>query len=166
MRRVAIAGIAVLLAIPLTVLGASSRAYAAGCVGSSCTGLSAETEGCSADAITAETAYIYDVNDSSQEDGYVQLRYSATCRATWAKVFDFYKPSCTKYACGVDGEAVVERTSTDSPSESCSEANGTLTGNAYVCTTNMINDENVTSVAFGSAPGSDASLNSATTSPY
>ncbi|MFI9360047.1 DUF2690 domain-containing protein [Kitasatospora sp. NPDC053057] len=53
---------------------------AGGCLGISCTGLDPQASGCGADAVTLTTANIQRVT--------IQIRYSAHCRAAWAKLTD------------------------------------------------------------------------------
>lgn len=158
MRKVAIIGIAFLLALPLSFLAPELKANAsANCYASTCTGEQAETEGCSADAYTAETVKIYDLILTAQEDGYVQLRYSPTCRSTWAKVF--WTPTGAEVVTEYPWAKV--QSSKASLHESC-----TVSTTGSECQTAMIDDLNpLTSVASGGVPGFNESFNSASTSP-
>lgn len=65
-------------------LSAAPPAFAAGCYASSCTGLDPVQAGCASDAET-----IYTINGvGSWGKGILQLRYSPSCAAAWAKIYD------------------------------------------------------------------------------
>lgn len=72
-RLGAFASASALAAIAL-ISGASPASAATSCYGSSCTGLDPATTVCQTDARTVRTA-----------DWGVELRYSPTCRAAWAR---------------------------------------------------------------------------------
>jgi hypothetical protein len=70
--------VAIMLVAPL--VGARPAA-AASCSANSCSHLDPQTNGCSADA--------YDLEAFNPEGAYtVELRYSPTCRAAWARITD------------------------------------------------------------------------------
>ncbi|GAB3148450.1 hypothetical protein GCM10027290_33190 [Micromonospora sonneratiae] len=77
---------AVLVAALVTVgaLVGASPAQAATCNGASCYGKNPYTEGCAGDAYTPTGAAF------SSAAGYVELRYSPSCNANWAKVSNSY----------------------------------------------------------------------------
>lgn len=63
-------------------LVAPSPAMAVTCSGSGCTGQDPLSTGCSADAITLTTEYVYGTYGAS----YVENRWSPTCKTNWARV--------------------------------------------------------------------------------
>jgi Protein of unknown function (DUF2690) len=68
----------------LVPLSAAAPAFAASCYASSCTGLDPINAGCSGDAET-----IYTVNGvGAWGTGVLQLRFSPSCDAAWAKISD------------------------------------------------------------------------------
>lgn len=77
--RTRLAVVAALLVALAMIVVAAPPALAASCYASSCTGKHPISTGCSADAITAK--------QNSGAGMTVQLRYSRTCRAAWARVF-------------------------------------------------------------------------------
>jgi hypothetical protein len=136
-----------LVSLPLYFLSPVTSARAASCYADTCTGHSATDTGCSADAYTAEETDAYDPG-TGEALGYVQLRYSPTCRATWAKVVGYLNP-CTTSACHWLPQAKVV------PSQGISEpciSNGVFntTYNGWACQTAMVDDLNpITSHAWG-----------------
>ena len=129
MRKAAISASAFALVAPLLLVGTASQANAAtSCYASSCTGLAAASTTCVNDA---EIIYSVNIIVQGYASGNVQLKYSPSCRATWARVIgnkgeiaSVTKPSLVEYctSSGVDG-----------------------TG----CNTAMINDANMKSEAYG-----------------
>jgi hypothetical protein len=83
MRKVAIGAAAFVVAVPLSFLGNSSAHAATTCYAKGCYNLPAASTTCVNDAYVAEQANIY---DGSAVVGNVQLKYSPSCRATWARV--------------------------------------------------------------------------------
>lgn len=73
--------------------------------------------------------------------GWVELRYSTTCLTTWARVYSYngYQPSVA-----YDASAVIHRNS-DGRQYSCAFS---YAGQTY-CYTPMVNDNGVTSYAWG-----------------
>ncbi|MFD4910156.1 DUF2690 domain-containing protein [Kitasatospora purpeofusca] len=59
---------------------AATPQVTAGCYGASCHGMDPVDAGCSADAYTVES------RDSAE--GTIELRYSPSCRANWARIYD------------------------------------------------------------------------------
>jgi len=126
-------------ATSLTVLGLAAAgtaiatpANAAGCYGSSCEGKDPAAY-CQSDAITPSNGAIW------LGSAYVELRYSPSCRAAWARISqadwvpqDQHAPTVT-----------VHRTS-DGKEYSCAVAAG-----ATGCYTKMVNDIGVKSYAKG-----------------
>ena len=89
---------------------------------------------CDASATTVKRADISTL-------GWVELRYSSTCRTTWARVYSYngYQPSIAYGA-----SALIHRNS-DGKQYSCSFS---YAGQTY-CFTPMVNDSGVTSYAWG-----------------
>ncbi|MFF9848846.1 DUF2690 domain-containing protein [Streptomyces litmocidini] len=73
-RKLATAGSALALAASGLLLTSSPASAATSCYGPSCTGLDPSTTVCQSDARTVRTG-----------DWGVELRYSPTCRAAWAR---------------------------------------------------------------------------------
>ncbi|MFF3602329.1 DUF2690 domain-containing protein [Streptomyces sp. NPDC002463] len=73
-RKLATAASALALAASGLLLSSSPASAATSCYGSSCTGLDPSTTVCQSDARTVRTS-----------DWGVELRYSPTCRAAWAR---------------------------------------------------------------------------------
>lgn len=71
-------GVLVVVSTMLISLALTSPASAATCFAGSCTGLSPETTGCAADAFTPRS--------HRAEGRLIELRYSPTCRAAWARI--------------------------------------------------------------------------------
>jgi len=162
MRKSVVALIAFSLGIPFTLLGHATPAFAASCYAASCTGHSAGSEGCSADAVTAEQAYIYDDRQTNVVVGIIQLRYSPTCRSTWAKVIGYVDD--TGYRTW--GGATIVSTSNSIPPYNCTADTYNSTYGGWACQTVMIDDLNpLKSWADGNAPTYDHSSSFADTSP-
>jgi hypothetical protein len=138
MRKLMVVAGAFSIAMPLTFL-IPGTASAATCSGYGCDGVSATASGCSSDAYTAEQVNVYDSHESGIELGYVQLRYSPSCRTVWAKTVNFNEGYVA---------AVVHRNS-DGVTESCSGGTYSSSYGGWACQTNMLYDGNVTSYAWG-----------------
>ncbi|MFI1801933.1 DUF2690 domain-containing protein [Streptomyces sp. NPDC020379] len=76
-RHPAAIGAILALAIPGAVVAASPASAATSCYGSSCTGLDPSSTTCADDARTVEVG---------GGTGEIQLRYSPSCRAAWARL--------------------------------------------------------------------------------
>ena len=63
------------------VAPAASPAAAVTCYGDYCSGQDPESSGCSADAYTIFTEYVYGTYGAS----YVEIRWSPTCKTNWAR---------------------------------------------------------------------------------
>ncbi len=162
MRKSVLAVIAFSLAVPFSFLGPASPAFAASCYASQCTGHSAGAEGCSADAYTAEQANLYDDRQTNVVVGVVQLRYSPTCRATWAKVIGYVNPTTA----GPWPGATIMSNSSTIPEYNCTATAYDSTYGGWACQTVMIDDLNpLKSTAWGEAQAYDHSFVSAYTSP-
>ena len=141
MRRAVISAIAFAVAAPLFLLGSIPEAHAAtSCSGSSCTGLLAANTTCASDAVVEEQTNIVE-GGTSTVIGNIQLKYSPSCRATWARVLDDYT--------GGPPWAEIKSSSSSIPTKSCNGTGVAGTG----CNTVMIDDLNLTSVASGGAEG-------------
>jgi hypothetical protein len=68
---------------PAADLEANDAAAKAGCSGSSCEGYDPNSKGCGSDAYTVASKYLY---SGSTQVGLVELRYSPSCNANWARV--------------------------------------------------------------------------------
>ncbi|MFF2408257.1 DUF2690 domain-containing protein [Streptomyces sp. NPDC058092] len=122
----------VFAALPATA-HAASAAPQGGCWGSSCTGKDPAAY-CAGDAYTVHSARI------GQTAGVIELRYSPSCEAAWARITgkrDIYNAGAPK--------AKVIRN--DGRTYSCEYSH--TNGNQTSCYTNMVNDHNFTSYAWG-----------------
>jgi hypothetical protein len=166
-RKVLIPAIAFSAAIPLFLLGNIPEAHAAtSCYGPQCTGKLAANTTCASDGEVVEQATIYDVITGA-DIGYIQLKYSPSCRATWARVI-----ADEAAASGSVGTTTARVISSDS-SISVPACNGSGVAGTG-CNTEMIDDVSpLTSVANGIVPGQYVTKNGqksqssgeATTSP-
>ncbi|MER7848145.1 DUF2690 domain-containing protein [Kitasatospora sp. NPDC096077] len=95
---------------------------------------------CGNDATTARQATIYHGNAIT---GYVQLRYSPTCRTVWGRVISYYNK-------GIGQKAGVTRR--DGAGQTCSYAAYSDSLKGYSCFTNMLYDGGSVSGAYGEAP--------------
>jgi Protein of unknown function (DUF2690) len=78
------------LVISATLLGAQPS-MAASCSGSGCSGKNPQTEGCSSGAVTKK--------EYSDQYETIEIRYSSTCRAWWARArLQGFNPTCFYYA--------------------------------------------------------------------
>jgi hypothetical protein len=119
---------------PLVLLGTAPRANAAtSCYESSCAGLQAASTTCVNDG---EVIYQVNIHDGSAVVGNVELKYSPSCRVTWARVI-------SNLPYGEDAQIA----SNNNPNlwATCTGNHTAGTG----CNTPMINDANMTSYAFG-----------------
>jgi hypothetical protein len=133
MRKAVISASAFAVVAPLLLAGTASQANAAtSCYATSCTGLAAASTTCVNDA---EVIYSVNIVHDSTVVGNIQLRYSPSCRATWARVI-----SDLTYG----SEAYIQRTN-QNVYEFCYGDGPAGTG----CNTAMLDDANVTSYALG-----------------
>lgn len=71
-----------MLATGAFIVAAPSPASASvGCYGDYCSGMDPQATGCSADAYTVYTAYVYGTGGAT----YVEVRWSPTCKTNWAR---------------------------------------------------------------------------------
>jgi Protein of unknown function (DUF2690) len=134
MRKTVVPVIASALAAPFFLLGTAAPASAAtSCYASSCTGLVAADTTCVNDAEVVKQANIY---YGSTIIGNIELKYSPSCRATWARVISDLSDGST---------AAVESNNDTYLYENCYGADKAGTG----CNTAMIDDANMTSSAYG-----------------
>jgi hypothetical protein len=136
MRALTRSAVFISAALSLSVCGAAGAAATAPtasaavtCSGEGCSGTSPETTGCANDG---ETIFSTNLTTSSgQVVGLIQLRYSATCRTAWARIYDFDTTS---------GWAKVIR-APQGPNLKCNETyNAAL--DEYTCYTDQWNDAN------------------------
>jgi Protein of unknown function (DUF2690) len=135
MRKVITTAIAVTAVSPFLLLGAAQSANAAtSCYASTCTGQPAAGTTCVNDA---KLIYQYDIYTSSGTVvGNIELKYSPSCRASWARVI-------SNLSQGAAGFIYSSKSGLD---EVCYGSNGPGTG----CNTDMIDDLNpLTSFAEG-----------------
>lgn len=104
-------------------------------------GLWPDLAGCASSSWTAKQATIYQGNATV---GYVQLRYSNSCRTAWARVISYYNN-------GVGEVAGVQRYS-DNLTYSCNSYNYSSSLGGYSCYTRMVYDGGELSRASGVAP--------------
>ena len=137
LSRITAIAAAIAIAVGTLVAGAAPRADAATalstCYASSCTGHPAASYTCVNDA---EVIYSVNITSVSTVVGNIQLKYSPSCRATWARVISNL---------GYGAYAIVQSNNNSNLSSSCSGGDTAGTG----CNTNMINDANMTSYATG-----------------
>jgi hypothetical protein len=140
MRKAVIPVIAFAVAAPMVLVANVPEAQAAtSCYASTCTGKLAANTTCVSDGEVVEQANIGSI-------GYVQLKYSPSCRATWARVIEDIAAVKPSWA----ASAVVRSTSSSIPLEGCNGSGAAGTG----CNTPMIDDLSpLTSYAEGSVPG-------------
>lgn len=85
---------AVFISIPLvaTVALTEERAGAVGCTGESCAGEDPEKMGCSKDQQLVDEVFL--TNTEGERVGFIDLKYSPTCKAYWAKIVNerFWAP--------------------------------------------------------------------------
>ncbi|MER7845019.1 DUF2690 domain-containing protein [Kitasatospora sp. NPDC096077] len=121
-RKAATVGATLALAMSGAVLAAAPASAATSCYASSCTGLDPATTTCANDAVTVST------------DGNLELRYSPSCRAAWAR---------DKYA--VVGESVSVR---NHQGDSWDYSTVTYSGGSIWSA--MVNDKDIQSQAHSS----------------
>lgn len=116
-----------------------SAAFAAPAQAATYDGTDPAATGCAASAYTARSAYGY-IGGVAHE--LVELRYSPTCRTTWARVTTINMPNCSP---GADycASATVHRNS-DGRKYTCYTPSG-----GHGCYSRQVNDDNVTSYADG-----------------
>jgi hypothetical protein len=142
MRKSVISAGALAVVTPLLLVGAASQANAApalrSCTASQCTGQPAADYTCVNDA---EVIYSLSIKNGSTVVGNIQLKYSPSCRATWARVIS-----------NLSNGSFAEIKDVEVPSllEDCFGTSGPGTG----CNTDMINDattptQTLTSTAQG-----------------
>ncbi|MFI6863657.1 DUF2690 domain-containing protein [Streptomyces sp. NPDC050421] len=123
--------------LAFTVLPATAQAASAtpqgGCWGSSCTGKDPDAY-CSGDAYTVSSAKI------GKSAGVIELRYSPSCEAAWARVTG----KRDIYNAGAPWAKVIRN---DGRTYSCEYSH--TNGNQTSCYTKMVNDHNFTSYAKG-----------------
>jgi hypothetical protein len=134
MRKAVIPVIASAMAAPFFLIGTAAPASAATtCYASSCTGKLAANTTCVNDAEVVEQANIY---YGSTIIGNIQLKYSPSCRATWARVISDLSDGSHAYVQGNNNDELYE---------SCDGSDQAGTG----CNTAMIDDRLMTSYAYG-----------------
>jgi hypothetical protein len=129
----------------LMVAAASSTVLATGWAGTASAAAYDGTDpiatGCANSAITARSAY---GAVSGANRLFVELRYSTVCATTWARITTLNMPACignTSFC----GYVTVHRNS-DGLEYSCDTPHGT-----HGCYTRQVNDNRVTSYAYGQA---------------
>ncbi|MFJ9610167.1 DUF2690 domain-containing protein [Kitasatospora sp. NPDC101176] len=118
-RKAATIGATLALALSGAVLAAAPASAATSCYASSCTGLDPANTTCANDAITVST------------DGPLELRYSPSCRAAWARDRN-----------AVPGENVAVQ---NHPGQSADYSTTTYSGGAIWSA--MVNDKDIQSQA-------------------
>lgn len=114
-----------------------------------------DTTPCAASAKTVSQATIYNGNAVI---GYVQLRYSTTCRTVWGKVIAYYNQ-------GVGERADVTRAHPGGH-EACTWTQYSSSDKGYVCFTRMLYDAGTYSEAYGQAPNWYGGFADASTGTY
>lgn len=151
MRKTVISAIALAGVTPLFLVGTASQANAAtSCYSWSCDGLVAASTTCVSDAYVAEWANIYEYGTII---GYIELKYSPSCRSTWARVISDL---------GYGSFAEVQSNYSSDISKSCFGSGPAGTG----CNTDMIGDAGTTSYAIGTVGDSAGNPFTAATASY
>lgn len=96
--------------------------------------------GCANSAITARSAY---ASSGGVNRLFVELRYSRTCKTAWARVTTMNMPNCA--SSGTYCATVHVSRHSDGREESCRVPTG-----GHGCYTPQVNDNGVTSYAYGS----------------
>jgi hypothetical protein len=135
MRKAVVSAITLAGIAPLLFLSAAPRAEAANsCYETGCNGIPAAGTTCANDAEVVEQVYI---PGGGGEIGYIQLKYSPSCRAAWARVIT-----------NLDYGSSASVSNTNGNYADCGGAEGAPgTG----CNTAMINDGGTESLAIGVA---------------
>jgi Protein of unknown function (DUF2690) len=137
--RVLMAAGAASAAIAFTMAPTAAQAVTpalASCYASTCTGHPAASYTCVKDAEVIDSVNLY---YSSTLVGNLQLKYSPSCRATWARVISYYD---------LGSDAAIISNKDFGPNEDCTGADVPNTG----CNTTMIDDLSpLTSFARGDA---------------
>jgi Protein of unknown function (DUF2690) len=157
MRKAVIPVIAFAVAAPMVLLANIPEAQAAtSCYASTCTGKVAANTTCVSDGEVVEQT---NISYAGSVIGYVQLKYSPSCRATWARIIQ----DVASTTAGGGAAATVKSTSTSIPLEGCNDSSGAAgTG----CNTPMIDDLSpLTSIAEGTVPNIHGVAYPGTTSP-
>jgi hypothetical protein len=151
MRKAVISAIALAGVTPLFLVGTALRANAAtSCLGSGCNGQIAANTTCVNDAFVAESA---NITKNGTVVGIIELEYSPSCRATWARGISNL---------GHGGLVEVNSNSSSTPDENCPITGAAGTG----CNTKMINDDTITSYAIGNIYDSSGNSYSAFTASF
>jgi hypothetical protein len=139
MRKAVIPAITLALTAPVFFLSKAPLAHAAtSCSGLGCDGQYAANTTCVSDAEIVEQLTF------AGDSGTLQLKYSPSCRATWARVSQIYKSGQSG-----TGAALVKSTSPTIPLEGCDTSGAA----GSVCDTRMIDDvDPLKSIAEGSVP--------------
>jgi hypothetical protein len=130
MRKKILAAIVLAAAAPVSFLASPALLS---CSGASCTGHPAASYTCVNDA---EIIYSVNIVNGSTVVGNIQLRYSPSCRATWARVISNL---------GFTSAAKVISSDASLGFQGCDGLGGAGTG----CNTDMIDDAGLTSHALG-----------------
>lgn len=150
MRKGIIAAGVFALASPLVIFGTAGQANAAtSCNGTGCNGLIAAQTTCVNDAIVVETAYSHWTDGS--RIGTLQLYYSPSCRAAWAR-------GESNWAYG-GGATIVD---TAGENWGCVIPSSV---DAH-CNSDMVSDAGITSTAYGYVLNSDGDEYKSQTASY
>ncbi|MGA5824167.1 DUF2690 domain-containing protein, partial [Kitasatospora sp. NPDC094028] len=133
--------------IPATTASATTVSAtvrpAVSCSGYSCDGWEPDQSGCANDAVTPSGESVA-IMSGNATVGWIELRYSPTCRTAWARVRSYYW--------GGQGEFAAITRHSDNQSYGCASYNWSTTLGAYSCYTQMVYDGGEYSQAFGKAP--------------
>lgn len=156
MRKILVPAFVAAVAAPLCLFGAVTPANAAtSCYATGCTGKVAANTTCVNDA---EVIYQDNIYNGSTVIGNIELKYSPSCRAAWARVISNL---------GDGSSAEVNSNASSSLWENCYGSGGAGTG----CNTDMIDDattptQTYTAYAIGSVIDSGGNYHSAITGSY
>lgn len=139
-------GLVVAAAIAMTsVVVPATSAHAASCSGTECDGQWPDVAGCSGDAYTPSGMAV-PIKHGTATTGWIELRYSPSCRTAWARVQSYYWG-------GVGEQAYIHRDHATQPAGyECNSHNYSSTLKAYSCYTQMVYDGGAVSHASGWAP--------------
>lgn len=137
MYRKATLALAATVATVGTAVLVPSTAYAA-----TYDGQDPNSTGCARTASTPRSASIFRQGNRTIDNriGYIELRYSSSCRTVWGRVVIFTEPTS-------DFVEVIRNS--DGAVEGCYDAFWQDSLHGYSCYTPMLNDRNVTSYAYG-----------------
>lgn len=146
---------AIFLLAPLLVTVVPQKPAIAGCSGESCAGQDPEKMGCAKDQKLVDEVLLK--NSTGERVGFIDLKYSPTCKAYWAKLVNekFWAPMWVSLSHYDDGDWVTNSVTTQSNKggteqyslmsphlnvKGCGRLNLTTSGTVEACTQPSSND--------------------------